>query len=551
MKIMLKKFIAVIMLLIVCMGGMCKSYAQTNEGNYQILIRYSDPVLKYLGTNIRNSFAFYVKNQKIYPAYCLNKETPGVGEYEGEKYIVEANETVTDSQIWRVITNGYPYKSLKELNCNTDEEAYAATLQAIYCIKYDRDVDDFKNYQAINASGERVLALLKKLVQIGREGTTSKVSSRLNVISLRNKWEIDSINSEYASQEFEVLNNAIKEKYTILVGANNIDGLLVTDLNNQVKSEFNKGEHFKILIPLDQLTSNGQFYITANAMVNTIPIYDAYPTAETTNAYPAKAPYQNYALTHAREEQGVGSLLVKYQGGKSTITIIKRDNETKERLENAIFNVLDENKTVVYTELATNGNGEIIVDNVKPGDYYLEEISAPDGYQKINELVPFKVKYNQALTINVNNNEIKQTGITSSTGTINVESNYEENVTIKDNYVENIILNEKVDTNSSSTEIKNETNTNNVQKDDVSNVKTNITNSQSTEISNQNNSNTIENNNQTTEIVNQNNSSVVENNKVNNRVEEINNSFEDKQKNINEISSITNHKVKVLPKTGM
>ncbi len=55
-------------------------------------------------------------NGKEYPAYCINPELPGVGEYPG--YQVTVDDVVNNPhQVWRVVTQGYPYKTLQELKC--------------------------------------------------------------------------------------------------------------------------------------------------------------------------------------------------------------------------------------------------------------------------------------------------------------------------------------------------------------------------------------------------------------------------------------------------
>ena len=72
-------------------------------------------------------------------------------------------------------------------------------------------------------------------------------------------------------------------------------------------------------------------------------------------------------------------------------------------LEGAIFQLLDENKNVVKTNLTTDKNGEIIIDDILPGTYYLKEIKAPEGYQLYGEEITIKLNWNEELTIVVKN----------------------------------------------------------------------------------------------------------------------------------------------------
>ena len=502
MKKIIKKITVIILLIIMlaCNFSFCHA-TEINNQQYVLKIRYSDPVLKYATSELKNSYTFYIKDGNEYPAYCLNKIAPGVGEYRaGTEYKVTPKRIENDAKIWRVFTNGYPYKTPEEMECETKEEAYTATLQAIYCIKYDYAINDFKNYHPINESGERVLNALKKLVKFANDDNNVKYSSIIYVGAVNNKWEIDKIDNNFISQEYKVENNGLQENFRVRLGANEISGIKVTDLNNEEKDVFNKDENFKVLLPIDQIEVAGQFYINVFGKIKSMPIYDAYHK---------ETRYQNYGLTHGMYEEGQGSLLVKYQKGESQVTIIKRDNETKKRLSNAAFNILDESQKVVYMDLITNENGEVKVEKVNPGKYYLQETYAPTGYQKVKDLIPFTVKYNQELTINVNNSEITGDKSESSKGTINVSTKYEENTTIKDNTTEDIIISDRTDIN------------------------------KTTETVNKNES-----------TVNKNENTISKSENTTNRSENIKNNIEYKQENINSISQ-KNKNIKVLPKTGM
>ena len=95
-----------------------------------------DRFLKYNGVLIKTANAVYADNGKEYPAYCLNVELTGVGD-KIAPYETINNGKITDVGLWRVIINGYPYKSLESLGVISEEEAYTATKQAIYCYIYN------------------------------------------------------------------------------------------------------------------------------------------------------------------------------------------------------------------------------------------------------------------------------------------------------------------------------------------------------------------------------------------------------------------------------
>ena len=508
MKTKISKILLIFMIIILSIGGVYTSSATNMKESYQLKLIEYDAVLQYTTYQVANPYVYYEidnGNGEIeeYPAYCLNKNLPGIEHNKDTDYIVKPNGLVTDSQLWTAITNGYPYKSIEELGCQRKEEAYAATLQAIYCILYDQDVNNFSNYSALNTSGERVLAALKTIVGKARNDTQTKTSTWIDIYCDNNTWKIDNIDDKYVSKEYRVASSI--DQFTIGLGAGYPEGTLVTDLNNKVNAEFKKGEHFKVIMPASEIKQNGSFYLKVDANVKTLPVYDASTGNQN---------LQNYALTHELYEDGHGEILEKYESGKSKIIIIKRDNETKERLKGAEFNILDETKKVVYAGLVTDEEGKAEVKNVKAGIYYLEETKAPSGYHRLKEPVRFEVKFNQELTVNVNNTIENHTENSTITGNITITDKYEENITNTEHYEENIEIYEK-------NNINNQTIQNNKESNSTLNQINNIKEENNTRVSN-----------------------------IENIKQEIDNSIENKQKNITAISASVKS-TKELPKTGM
>lgn len=517
------KIIKIIILILVCISGLYISKAENiSKEEYKLKIKYSDSLIKYENHQLWNLYVYYEKDGVEYPAYCLNKDLPGVGEYTGGDYIVTPKQEIIDMVLWRLFINGYPYKSIQEMGCQTKEEAYTATYQASQIILYNYNISE---YEAINEGGQRVLNAMKKLINIAKNGSNVKVSPYLTISPISSKWETDSKNSKYVYQEYVINNSEINGKYRIEFRSIIPESSMIADINGNPKNEFSNGEHFKVLVPIEEMDEDDSFIIVATANIKTMPIYDAFPKQEN---------YQNYALTHKLYETAIGQLIIDYKNNKSNLTIIKKDEETGEKLKNAVFNLLDENKNIIKFNLVTDKQGEIKINNILPGTYYLEEVSPPFGYQKINELIKLQIRFNQNLTVNINNSEIKQTEISNSTGVINVTSNYEENITNNENYEENIELNERTDINVLNEETKNQTNTKVNQTENKSNIEENINNAQ-TQI----------NNSQNNKVKEETNTSLKQSQTITNRNDEIKNSIEEKQ---NSIISLTS---KVLPKTGM
>ena len=81
--------------------------------------------------------------------------------------------------------------------------------------------------------------------------------------------------------------------------------------------------------------------------------------------------------------------------------IIKKDGETKTRLEGATFKLFDKNNNIIYVELIENNvyrvtteendvlinAGEATIEGLDADTYYLEEVTAPTGYNKLTSKV--------------------------------------------------------------------------------------------------------------------------------------------------------------------
>ena len=144
------------------------------------------------------------------------------------------------------------------------------------------------------------------------------------------------------------------------------------------------------------MTDKGNIKIEVKAKVETKPIlYGKAPNSS----------MQDYALTAETYEDGEGYINEEYQKNETKIILIKQDAETKERLENIEFQLLDENKKVVYSNLKTNKEGKIVIENLVPNKYYIKEINSIDGYEIYDELIEVDIALNEELTVTINNNK--------------------------------------------------------------------------------------------------------------------------------------------------
>ena len=390
---MRKKLISIISIIVILIGliPISSKAVVPIDTAYIYANKKTDGLLMWKGLKIHTHLAVYKKDGKEYPAYCMNRELPGVE--VGRTQTVDVKQLVNNVMVWRAIINGYPYKSISELGCNTEEEAYLATKQAVYCMLTNRDVNE---YSAIGEAGERTLNALKTIVNNARNSNQTKVSSELTVNEQEKLWKIDNLDSSYISKTFLVTANTSMSKYTVNVKNLNIEGYKLVNQNNKEKTEFSNSEKFKILIPIQEVKQDGNFSIEVSAQVATKPVF--YGESRDSGL-------QSYALTGYTYEEGTGSKKVYYTKNETKIIITKTDDKTGKKLEGVEFELLDKNQNKIYTEITTNKDGIATIDNLLPGIYYIRETKTLEGYQLYSKLIKVELELNEETTVNVINSE--------------------------------------------------------------------------------------------------------------------------------------------------
>ena len=341
------------------------------------------------------AYVQYDCNGKQYPAYCMNSNKPGVGNLPGEleNCNVNINKMLEDDRIWRVIVNGYPYKTASQLGVENNDDAYVATKHAIYSILNQRDIR--KYYHAADQRGEKIINAIENLVSIGVNGTQTKTSAKL-IIKKVGDFNIDSIDSNYYSQQYNVTSEISMSNYDIISTQNFPEGSIITDLTNNQKTNFSKGEKFKILIPKDKITSDINGIINIQGRCETYPIFYGESGVEG---------YQNYAVCYDVNEMCEGRVILEEKThGKVTATKRSADDNiwTEDKkgdvLKGAVYEIRDENNNVVTT-LTTDENGQIHA-KLDLGKYTIQEIQAPENYEKDENIYSFTLSVHEQ-TVNL------------------------------------------------------------------------------------------------------------------------------------------------------
>lgn len=379
------KILLIVLLVIVANIGILVNTVQAVENGEKITIYskgYFNRVIRNNGIVIKTAHAVYQENGKEYPVYCLNRELHGVGEYIAT-YDVKDQGKIEDLGLWRVVINGYPYKSIEQLGVTNEEEAYIATKQSIYCYIYNTGTE---LYSAINQQGERVINAMNNILENAKNSNESFDNPNIE-IEQSEKWNVDEIENKYVSKEYKIKSNKNISKITLNLESQP-KGTKIINLDEDGK--------FKILIPIENLKESGKFKIKIQTELETKPIFLGEAPSND---------LQNYLLTAYSYEDMDKEFEQEYEKNNTKIIIEKTDNDTNEVLKGAKFEILDEKqKSIRVAE--TNNEGQVILDGLMPGIYYIKEVQAPNGYSIDSELKKVEIKLNQEISLTIKNNKI-------------------------------------------------------------------------------------------------------------------------------------------------
>lgn len=232
------------------------------ECDKHVKYRFDNGVYAYITTH----YVGFYENGNFRPAYCLEKDKPGVD--DTLSYDVTIQEAMQNEAVYRVLLRGYPYAG--NLGFGNEKDAFFVTKQAIYRVL---DGGDTSRYQGTDEIGNRMADKIRELVDYGRNGTETRRTPILNITTIKNA-SVDDRDSNYISQVFKV-DSPINSK-DIRIYMNNEQapaGSKLTDMNNNAKTDFAKGEQFKVIVPRQNITKNVSIDITATGNVETFPVF--------------------------------------------------------------------------------------------------------------------------------------------------------------------------------------------------------------------------------------------------------------------------------------
>ena len=358
------------------------------------MTHYTNYYLKFSnGNEVRTAVVVYNYNGKEYPAYCVEPSKDGVGELPS--YEVQFKDILNDNGLWRIVTNGYPYKTPQQMGLNNTDEAYMATKQAIYRYLAGED-ETYYGGGGIGEAGKRVYNAIARLLDLGYNGTETIINATANIV--QNKaLNFDNKNKNYYSATYSVSSNTSYQNYTVMIDTDK-SGILVTDENNNIKNKFNSGEKFKVLIPKNIVTTNFSIGVNAYLSCETKPIL--YGESYDPN-------YQDYVITtDPYEDVSTNTTLaVKKLQEDGKLIIYKKDNETKAPIKGVSFELYKDNRIVARG--TTDSKGELTFSNLDEGSYVVKETATNSNYILNTNSKEVEIPFNGTKEITIENEHKK------------------------------------------------------------------------------------------------------------------------------------------------
>lgn len=311
------------------------------------------------------------------------------GDYrvELDKLLQEVtNKDINYTQVWRTIVNGYPYKTPKELEVQSKEEAYFVTKQAIYCVMLNRSMD---LYRGFTERGNRLVKAIEKLKNIGLYGTQVPQEAGLQASKEGELLE----EKEHYSQAYTVTANVDISQYEVGLNDQYKSGIFIADSSGKLKQKFQSGETFKVMIPKAQANKPIDLEMTIKAKCKTYPIFYGVTTIQGT---------QDYAITYSAYGDFTKKVKLNTNFNTGRIQIKKINEETSEPIENVTFELLDVDGKSLGTA-TTNQEGIANFERLYPGNYQIKEVITGEQFVLNSEAFDITVEWNKTVTKTITN----------------------------------------------------------------------------------------------------------------------------------------------------
>lgn len=361
--------------------------------------------------------------KKEVPAYCVNPTTPGVpqtvGPGESIKYLAE--EKASDPKVVGIISNGYPHRSLGELNLDNKYQAYYSTKMALWCYLLPNwNINNLKVAPGLTGSeldiGKRILAAAK---DIYKRGTTYNymLSPRMTATAETSvAYPVTIGGEEYRQQVFTVWSETWVYDYDVAVSFSDPGsvpaGTKIVDMeNNEISAVTTQptgdgyAGQFKVLYPAYSVA--GQSGSVQLSLTADVAQYAAmYAICQEKDKY---GELQNYICDLDNNVRLDLAAVSSYSDSSqpdpdaTALKIVKLEEGTKTPLEGAVFSVYDPEgrKVGSYSTLA---DGTVTIPLTLEGHYTVTE-EIPPRYHLLPEETTqhVDVEYNKTAIVTFTN----------------------------------------------------------------------------------------------------------------------------------------------------
>lgn len=318
--------------------------------------------------------------------YCLNmaKKTA-----QNTTATLVKNSNLVDGGIVYILKNGYPNKSITG---NKDKDYYITQTAVWWYLDLTRGSYNLGDQFKENGSDD--YGLRKYVKQLAYDGynhrkdkVTPSYNTTINATIADTTMSLN--NGYYVSQDIKVTTSSDVSTYTVSLTNAPAGTVIVSSNGTNNPTSLKAGETFKVKVPANKVNSALSLNIKVEATGAA-----GYATYE---YQPTDKDMQNVALLEKIQKKVSKNLTLNIASSKVTIT--KVDGNTGKPVAGAKLVLKDSTGKEITTWTSTT-SGHIIKD-LSNGTYTVEELEAPEGYVRSNDVVKF--------TIDDNNRDVKVT----------------------------------------------------------------------------------------------------------------------------------------------
>ncbi|EHK2348627.1 Cys-Gln thioester bond-forming surface protein [Clostridium perfringens] len=330
---------------------------------------------------------YYVPDS-LKTCYCLNT---GALNPTGEDY---TKEIPVDAGIETIIYWGYPAKDGSEWGLTKDEYRYVTQL-AIWSYQKEARLSRGLVRERLQ-SGTVPLSKLKPAIDFLVEKAHAKELPTFFEVTPSN-IEAHQEGDYFVSEPIKIKSNYnfSDAKVTIKSSSNPnlMDVIKIKDMDGDERNTYNANESFRVYIPIDAETGDIKVGVKATVELPATLAY-ATPVQGKQDMGLVDLKYQNF---------DVNKITVSWTGLNGAVQVIKKGDDGK-LLTGAKFVLKNANDENVAE--ATSQDGKAVFNDIKPAEYTIHEVEAPQGYLVTNP-VNVTVKPNKVSIAEMTDTQIK------------------------------------------------------------------------------------------------------------------------------------------------